>query len=328
MRRSRRCGESPGRRPGRGAALSLLILIALPHVTIGSARAALLVYEPFAYDAGTVLDGVAATGQNLAGSYVPLGPSAFQQLVVESPGLDYGSLVGAPSAAGGRISDVLGVTAAGATIGVGEPVITGPGTTIYWSALFTFDDSENGNHLANITLSDDVTGDRIAFGEAAVGVQAIRVEANTSATGGLLAEGADGAFANGSTMLLVGRYSNGAAPDGDSLDLIGYDTASAVTLPASFDPADPNAAFAFGLSGIDIDLAQITSIAFTIRGLDNNFIDELRIGTTYRDVVPEPAAALLVGLGLAGLGLHARGRRRARSRAMEGAGACRCPATF
>ena len=297
-----------GRR-GRGSVLPLLVLIASPCLAIGSARAALLVYEPFAYGSGTVLDGVAASGQNLAGSYEPLGPSAFQQLVVESPGLDYGSLVGAPSAAGGRISDELGVTAAGATVSVDQPVVIAPGTAIYWSALFTFDDSENGNHLANITLTDATTGDQISFGEAAVGVRAIRVEASTAATGGLVAEGADGSFDNGATLLLVGRYSNAAAAGGDTLDLIAYDTAAAVTLPPSFDPSDPNAAFAFSLSDLDIDLAQITSISFTIRGLDNNFIDELRIGTTYRDVVPEPSAAILLGLGLSALGLRARGRR-------------------
>jgi hypothetical protein len=302
-----------GRRRSRSRALGFLFLLGsvlgFGLATLGPAGAAPLVYESFEYDAGTVLDGVAATGQNLTGSYVPLGSLAAQKLVVQSPGLDYGSLIGAPTASGNRVSDVQGVTAAGATVSLDDEVVVGPGEAIFWSALFTLDDSENGNHLANITLTDDTTGDFLFFGEPGVGVGGLRVAANTAAIGGLLADGADNAFTDGATLLLVGRYVNSAAPDGDTLDLIVYDTSAATVLPTSFDPTDPNAAFAFELAGLDIDLARITSIAFTIRGADNNFIDELRIGTTYADVVPEPAAAALLGLGLSGLGLHGRARR-------------------
>jgi hypothetical protein len=272
------------------------------------ASATTLVYEPFAYDADTILDGTPATGQNLTGSYAALGTAPQQKLVAESPGLDYGSLTGAPAASGGRISDAAGVTAAGATVSVDQDVVVDPGDAIFWSALFTFDDSMNGNHLANITFRDDDTGDLLIFGEPGVGVRAIRVEAMTAGTGGLVASGADGAFADGDTLLLIGRYFNGASPNGDTLELIGYDTADADTLPGSFDPADPNAEFSFALSDLDIDFAKIGSISFTIRGNDNNYIDELRIGSSYSSVVPEPATAGLLLLGLVGLGFASRTR--------------------
>lgn len=288
-------------------------VVAALVATAGASRAApLLVYEPFAYDADTVLDEAPATGLGLTGSYVALGSLEAQKLVVGDPGLDYGSLIGAPAASGGRLRDVQGVTAGGATVEVEPNVTVAPGHAIFWSALFTFDDTGNANRLANITFEDDASGDSLFFGEPGVGVGGLRVAADTTATGGLVASGSDGAFTNGDTLLLIGRYVNGDAAGGDLLDLVGYDTATASTLPASFDPMDPNAAFAYGLSDLDIDLAQITSITFTIRANDNNFIDELRIGTTYASVVPEPGTAWLMALGLAGAGTLGRawaGRR-------------------
>src|SRR5690606_28534779 len=110
----------------------------------GTARAALLVYEPFDYAPGTVLDGVLATGANLAGDWTPLGTLEAQKLVVTSPGLDYGNLVGAPPALGNRTQDANGVTAAAGTVALASPVLAPPGSTLYWSALLLLDDSNNG----------------------------------------------------------------------------------------------------------------------------------------------------------------------------------------
>jgi hypothetical protein len=186
-----------------------------------------------------------------------------------------------------------------------------PGSAIFWSALFTFDDRSNGNRLANVTFLDD-NGDSIAFGEPAVGISALSVSANTAATTQLVSHAVGGAFTGGQTLLLVGRYQNSAAPDGDTLDLIVYDTADADTLPTSFDPTDPNRELALQVAGLDIDFAKIASIEFTIRGDDNNFIDELRIGTTYASVtgvVVEPGAVSMLLLGFGGIA-SARRRRR------------------
>jgi hypothetical protein len=120
-------------------------------------------------------------------------------------------------------------------------------------------------------------------------------------------------FTDGQTLLLIGRYVNAADPDADSLALIGFDVSNPTPLPPTFDLTNPAATLAFELSGVTIDLAQITSLALTIRGDANNFIDEIRIGDSYASVVPEPASGILLGIGLAGLVTF--GRRRPRTSA-------------
>ena len=292
----------------RLAGMAAAVLVA---ACSGTATAALLVYEPFDYPAGTVLNGTAANGLNLTGIYEPTDTFDAAKIVVSSPGLDYGNLSGVPAARGNRANDVNPATTAIATVSVDNDVLVGPGDSIYWSALFTLDDSSNLNHRANITFRND-NGDELGFGEPTVGGRAIRVEANTAATGELIADGADQSFIDGQTLLLLGRYINSAADNGDRLDLIGYNTADSHPLPLSFQPTDPNAEFAYELEDLNIDFEKITSITFTIRGSGNNFIDELRIGSTYGAVVPEPAAPALLLVAGCVAGVLRAWRRNAR----------------
>jgi hypothetical protein len=274
--------------------LSLFVAISAASFS-GAARGELIVYEPFDYPHGTLLVDADVNGLNLTGNYQAATgfPDQFQ-LTARSPGLSYGNLIGAPAPLGNRVTEPSGTTAGGATVSIDNDVLVETGDTIYWSALFTFSDAQNGTHLASITFTNDDNGDLLGFGEPSAGGRAIRIEAQTAGTGGqLIADGADQSFANGDTLLLVGRYINSAAAGGDRLDLIGYDTADADILPLSFTPSDPNAEFAYALADRDINFSKITSVTFTIRGNDNNFIDELRIGTTYTAVIPEPSAAAL-----------------------------------
>jgi hypothetical protein len=289
----RRCGSAAW------ALAGVLVVASAP------ASATLLVYEPFDYTTG-LLEGRSATGLDLTGVWqgTAATPTSLEPEVA-SPGLGYGSLVGAPPAAGNRLSQNTGTTAGTASAQLAVPIDLPGGSAVYFSALFRLDDSENGNHLAHITLSDPDNGDSITFGEAVVGVRNVRISAETATTGGLIAGGAD-QFTNGQILFLVARYVNGAAAQSDSIELVGYDTAHADVLPQDFDPNDPNAEMRSVLTGVDIDLVKIGRIGFSIRGDANNFLDELRVGTTYAAVVPEPSTAALLLAGLAGLALRAR----------------------
>jgi hypothetical protein len=290
-------------------------LAALVLMVAASARATLLVYEPFDYPVGT-LAGQNATGQNLNGTYasgsvVP----ATLELRGETFSLGYGALLGAPSFAGGRLGQNLGTTAASAVASLASPVNIAPDGALFFSALFLFDDSANGNHFARIELMNQQNGDVLSFGETVAGVMAVTVSAVSATTGaGGVSAGADGSFTNGQVLFLFGRYQNGATPLTDRLDLVGYETNAVTQIPGSFDPSDPAAQFRFSLTGVDIDMTRIDAVRFEIRGSANNFIDELRVGTTYADVVPEPAAAPLLLLGLAAFARRTRVNRGAGAR--------------
>ena len=123
-----------------------------------------------------------------------------------------------------------------------------------------------------------------------------------------MAAGADNSFIDGHTYWLIGRYFNSASPGADVLELVGYDIATTVEIPGGFDVSDPGAAFGFTLDGLDIDLERITTLQLEIRGTNNNFLDEVRLGNTYADVaIPEPAMPTMLAVAIAGACL---GRRR------------------
>jgi hypothetical protein len=298
---------SPSRRFFARLLAAAALAVPFPALT------ALQVYEPFDYPAPSLLHGTAATGLNLSGTYVSGAAHELFQLRLSAPGLTYGALTGAPAATGAKLTQFNGTTANASTVGLTTPVRIPPGEAIFFSALFTLDDSSNGNHLAGIELIDDSSGDSLGFGESVVGVRSIRASVETTVLGRrLTTAGSDRAFENGQTLLLIGRYNNSAAALGDRLELLGYDTGASHALPAAFDPSDPHVVFYQELAGVDIEFTRISSLRFNVRGADNNFIDELRIGSTLADVTPIPEphtwALLLCGLAAVAFAMRARSR--------------------
>jgi hypothetical protein len=127
------------------AASALPLVLAVALLAPVRAGAQLLVYEPFDYPAATILDGTPATGANLTGLYTgTMVPPGFD-LRVDTAGLGYGNLVGAPAPAGNRLNQGMGTTAASATASLAQAVPVSPDSALFFSALFTFDDSLNGN---------------------------------------------------------------------------------------------------------------------------------------------------------------------------------------
>ncbi len=288
---------------------TLAVAVVLLLANVDPARSAPLVYEPFDYEDGTGLDDVAATGLNLTGDYVSyaLEPTDQQTVWVESPGLGFGNLGDAPSAEGNRAGDPFGGVGSSATAEVDEDVSVGNGEEIYWSVLFTYDDSQDPSHVANVSLDDASTGGAITFGQSAVVTRSVQlgVDTATAFRTDIIGE----AFEDGDTLFYVGRYVNSGSPGGDTMDMLVYDTADSITLPETFDLQDPNAIAVLGLSDLDIDLPVISAVSFYLRGEDN-FVDELRVGRTYADVVPEPSA----GAGLLAVLAAPVAMRRLRAR--------------
>jgi hypothetical protein len=288
----------------RLSAVAIAMLLGMGSI---AAEAELLVYEPFDYAVGANLNGLSATGRNLTGTY---SASPLQDLVISGPSLTYGNLRGPlPSVAGNRLNDANGTVAGIVRVSLDQVIPINAGEEVFFSALFTFDDSTGGNRLVRVSFVDDVSGDELSFGETAVGLRGVSVGANTAGTAGSVSKGADNSFSDGQTLWLIGRYVNNAGLGNDSLQLLGYDTTVAQAISPSFDVSDPNAQFAFSLFGLDINFAKISSLRFEVRGDDNNFLDEVRIGSTYAAVTtPEPASVVLLLLTAVGCCLR---RRRA-----------------
>jgi hypothetical protein len=251
--------------------------------------ATLLLYEPFDYPTGP-LAGTPATGLNLTGNYT----SQDAQLRV----------------VGGRLAQNQPLSQGDISATLADDIVIGTRGQIFFSALVVVGPPSSENPFARISFVDDATNAAILLSEVLVGANRIP-SARVRFADGSEAAASDpfGPVTEGQSLLLFGRYLNSSVPLGDRLELVAYDLGDLALLPTSYDPDDPNAEYFVALADRDLDVTQITRLRFDLRNPET-FIDQVRIGTTYLDVVPEPGMPGVFAACLFTLGLRRRRTRR------------------
>lgn len=251
-----------------GILAAIAASIALPT----SVSAALSVYEPFNYTAASTL-----AGQNGGIGFSGAWSAGAGSSTVSNPGLTYNTL----SVIGNRATTAA-ATAATLSRSLTTSLGASTGTT-FFSFLLRPD---NTTAAANAELSLSGTVNSLFIGKAGSGNTSNYLLDTTSGSGGTQNTTSTG-YTSGTTVLLVLRadFVGGGA---DTFKL--FVNPSIVAEPGSAD-ATKNS----------YDVGTVSSISFT--GNLGFSIDELKIGSSYADVVPEPStyAAGLAVAGLAGM---------------------------
>jgi hypothetical protein len=302
--------------------LPLLVAVACISLLATSAPAALLIYEPFDYMDGAAIAGqVNPNGQtwNAAGTAGP-GTSVHSVL---SPGLT--SPPGFVPATGNKADMVNADTGQFDRMIFPGSQTFGVNTTLYYSLLFNVPDiaglnTPNSNANANndmiIAFNNGVGTGRptnwagelvIRLGSTTdkyqLGIRATNTTANTTYWSGDLNPG--------DTHQIVVRYVQGPTDSSgtdDSNDIWIDPSPATIGLPEGSVPApdgSSNGTINAGSPANNYAAALIIGAGIsntaTVQNPDHTYLDEIRVGTTWADVVvPEPSAAalLLIGCGL------------------------------
>lgn len=176
------------------------------------------------------------------------------------------------------------------------------GNELYFSFLFQ-SVAGGGNEFSQFYLSN--TADRFnagGIGDLSTGSSVFGARANDGSADATSSSTI--AFVAGTTYFLVGRLSTDGTTDAPA-NII--DRVELWVNPTSFTlgEADATANGSTGLTLADFDTFSVRPVGFS--GTDEVLIDELRIGTDFASVIPEPSALGLILLG--SLGLLARRRR-------------------
>jgi len=190
-----------------------------------------------------------------------------------------------------------------ANIGVAET------DEVFFSFMFREESSDGINDFMNLWISNDADRSNsggIGLLSIADGELGARVIANGSSASTNLSTTDP---VNQQTYFLVGRFSRDGT-DGDPFDPLRFDLMQLWINPTTTDYAllgTPSASIDAS-SGINGDISFFGTRTVSIGSGDSYLIDDVRIGTDYLSVVPEPTSAALL-LGAAGL-LALRVRRR------------------
>lgn len=254
------------------AVFALLVLLTLP------ARAALIVYESFeSYTAGAALS-AGAGGTGWTANW-----SAIAGITAESAALTYTN--GAISISGGTRTGQVG-SVADNTSAASRQFASQTNSTLYMSMLFSLSagttDVDDFLHFMfnNDTLNTNSGG----FGD--LSQTTTTLDARIGTTNGGTSTLGSTSITLGTTYFLVAKLSK-SVTNYDRVDLFVNPSTLTEGSPSVTDSADA------GISSI----AFFTLRTLAIDATDKYQFDELRIGTTYADVVPEPASTALLALG-------------------------------
>lgn len=247
--------------------------VALP----GSLSAALSVYEPFNYTAATTL-ATQNGGTGFSGAWSAVTGSS----TVSSPSLSYASLTTV-----GNRATTAAATATTQNRGLSASLGGVTGTTFI--SFLLRPDAATSAANAEFGLLGSVNS--LFIGKAASG-NTSNYLLDTLSTGGTQ-NASSTAFANGTAVLMVLRADFVSGGGGDTFKLFVNPNGS--TEPGSADAT--KSAY---------DVGSISTIQFT--GNLGFSIDELKIGSSYADVVPEPStyAAGIAVAGIVGMTWHRR----------------------
>jgi hypothetical protein len=256
----------------------------------GSVRATPIAFDGFeSYSAGSGLSGGSA-GTGVTGPNGEFGWTsawtAISGINVQSPGLT--------GARTGEADDATNSITA-ATRG-----FTPQTDTVYFSLQYNAAAGAEGSDFLHFYLSNDAAINNNSGGIGDIDTGLVRFGARVGGTNGGTTSNSASDYAAATTYLLVGKLSKTTAGNYNRIDL--FINPAGTTEPGTADATQ---------SG-DAGIATVSVFAlrtFNLDAGDKYRFDNVRIGTTFADVTPEPATVSLLLCG--GLGLLARRRRRA-----------------
>jgi hypothetical protein len=298
------------------------------------ASADLLIYEPFDYTSGSAIIGqqdLYSPGSPTWARAGTVGTATVHHVVTPSltgpsgfpPSVGNGGVtIGGPSSPAGDFTEYARMS-----LGAGAPY--GANSTLYYSLLLNVP-STTGMTVPNSNVNANNDG-IIAFNNASgagirpstwageltmrlgagAGTFDLGIRASTTVAGGVNTYWtAD--LNPGQTYFVVVGFTEGATPGSGGLSSLWLNPSS-LTFGAPVAPAaDGTSVGTYSSSGSADHTDSLIVGAGIAAGADpsQTFIDEIRAGTAWADVVPEPSALVLAGVGALGLISWHRARRR------------------
>ena len=275
--------------------VQLLLVTACGH----SVKAELTAYEPFNYSLGALANGTATTGTGFTGNWLVQGAGASSVAGLTYPNLTVNNNAFQQNPNG---RDQVGLSSA---------LSSG---TVYISWLFN-QAGNNGADYNGLFLPGDGTTSLFAGFTGAwsgtagnIGLASIATTSATGTGGTTLAQmpGPDQLVNYAATHLMVLEIIFNTSGENDTINLWVDPTAGVASPAGNINAPNPSLTFS------SYNVGTISGIGFNLQGGGQNVrFDEVRVGSTYGDVVtvPEPSVFALLGFGALAL-LFARRRCR------------------